>query len=417
MAAQFRKFLFPNDHPRLAGLNELEPVEYAEAHRTHPVIGPMVEDWVELFESTRFSGITHDGVVATDLYHLGQRESAPNAQARRAVERLLDHLDESRRDTITHPIDSKVWRSWMNPEFYLNRYGLRLEELDETTRGLVMEVIRESTSPKGYSKIVDTMRVNGFLGELLGLPKILNEGSYNINIFGTPSPGQPWGWSLYGHHLCLNTLFIGDQQVFTPVFFGAEPNEIDEGPAAGTSMLTELEAAGLAVIRSLAEPLADKAILYRNKRDPAIPAGRIHFGDELHLGGAFQDNRIVPYEGVSVAEFDKQQRDALLELIDKFLDYQPDGPRLARMADVEQYLEQTWFCWIGGTGDADTFYFRVQSPVIMAEFDHHAGIFLTNEEPERFHIHTLVRTPNGNDYGHALVCQCTGRANDLRGPA
>ena len=28
-----------------------------------------------------------------------------------------------------------------------------------------------------------------------------------------------------------------------------------------------------------------------------LPEGRRHFADNLHLGGAFQDNRVVPYEG------------------------------------------------------------------------------------------------------------------------
>ena len=63
----------------------------------------------------------------------------------------------------------------------------------------------------------------------------------------------------------------------------------------------------------------------------------------------------------------------------------------------------THFCWIGGTGEASPFYYRIQSPVVMIEFDHHGGVFLTNAEPEKFHVHTLVRTPNGNDYGLNLL--------------
>ena len=39
----------------------------------------------------------------------------------------------------------------------------------------------------------------------------------------------------------------------------------------------------------------------------------------------------------------------------------------------------------------------------MIEFDHHAGVYLTNTEPMNFHVHTLVRTPNGNDYGLDLL--------------
>jgi hypothetical protein len=41
--------------------------------------------------------------------------------------------------------------------------------------------------------------------------------------------------------------------------------------------------------------------------------------------------------------------------------------------------------------------------VILIEFDHHPGIFLDNDEPEPFHVHTIVRTPNGGDYGFGLL--------------
>jgi hypothetical protein len=30
-------------------------------------------------------------------------------------------------------------------------------------------------------------------------------------------------------------------------------------------------------------------------------------------------------------------------------------------------------------------------------------VFLTNTEPAKFHVHTIVRTPNGNDYGRDLL--------------
>ena len=41
--------------------------------------------------------------------------------------------------------------------------------------------------------------------------------------------------------------------------------------------------------------------------------------------------------------------------------------------------------------------------MIFIEFDHHGGVFLTNAEPAKFHVHTIVRTPNGNDYGIDLL--------------
>jgi len=37
------------------------------------------------------------------------------------------------------------------------------------------------------------------------------------------------------------------------------------------------------------------------------------------------------------------------------------------------------------------------------EFDHQPGVVFDNTEPSLNHIHTLVRTPNGNDYGRDLL--------------
>jgi hypothetical protein len=138
---------------------------------------------------------------------------------------------------------------------------------------------------------------------------------------------------------------------------------------------------------------------------PELPKGRWHFADERHLGASYQDNRIIPCEGVSAREFSSGQQEQVLKIIKTFINYLPDKPLSARMRQVTSHLDQTWFSWIGSHGDDDPFYYRLQSPVIMVEFDHHSGVWLSNADPAKFHIHTVVRTPNGNDYGKALLRQ------------
>jgi hypothetical protein len=73
------------------------------------------------------------------------------------------------------------------------------------------------------------------------------------------------------------------------------------------------------------------------------------------------------------------------------------------MREIEHYLGETHFAWIGQADEINPFYFRIHSPVALLEFDHHSGIFLANEDPARFHVHTIVRTPNGGDYGADLL--------------
>ena len=412
----FRRYVYPSNHPRLAGLDHYDAAGYTDAMCHAPLLGDALKWWKHQFESTTFSGITNDGVRRGGLYPLGQAESAPTGAAVTAANALIRAVSAADGRQLVHPVNSKVWRAWMNPEFYLNRFGLRLEEHDQPVRALAHDLIRASVSEAGYELIRNVMATNGFLGELVRLPRLLNENSYNINIFGTPSIDRPWGWNLYGHHLCLNCLFIGDQQVFTPIFLGAEPNEIDTGAHAGTALFTEHQQRGLDLVRTLPADLAAQAILYHAKRDPAMPPGRVHPADELHLAGMFQDNRQIADEGLNLAGCPGHIRDAAVSLVEIFLRYQPEGPRRARLAAVREHLDETWFCWIGGTDDEAPFYYRIQSPVILIEFDHHAGVFLSNSEPERFHIHTVVRTPNGNDYGAELVSQYTGSPVLLDGP-
>jgi hypothetical protein len=75
------------------------------------------------------------------------------------------------------------------------------------------------------------------------------------------------------------------------------------------------------------------------------------------------------------------------------------------MNEVRAHLADTHFAWMGGTDEESVFYYRIHSPVILIEFDHQRGIALDEPEPTRQHIHTVVRTPNGNDYGADLLRQ------------
>jgi hypothetical protein len=232
---------------------------------------------------------------------------------------------------------------------------------------------------------------------------VMGEWSYTFCLYGEPSTSEPWGWQLFGHHLVLNCFVLGEQMVLTPAFWGAEPNYADHGPFKGIHLFQDEERAGLTLMRSFSAEQQKRAIIYHSMMGGDLPEGRRHFADNLHLGGAFQDNRVVPYEGLKGGELSSVQRRDLMDLVGKYIATLPAGPREARMAEIEWHLADTHFCWIGDFSETSPFYYRVQSPVIFIEFDHHAGVFLTNERPEKFHVHTIVRTPNGNDYGIDLL--------------
>lgn len=177
---------------------------------------------------------------------------------------------------------------------------------------------------------------------------------------------------------------------------------IDSGPYKGTQILQREEKLGLQLMQSLPAEKQTLAQVYKNLEDDAMPKGRWNHDDQRHLCGAYRDNRVVPYEGVLVSEMTQSQQDLVAEILDEYLLYLLSTARKIRLEQLKEWFHETYFCWIGGFGDHDAFYYRVQSPVILVEFDHHSGVFLTNKEPAKFHIHTLLRTPNGGDYGMAL---------------
>lgn len=319
-----------------------------------------------------------------------------------AAQAVLSNLNEQQENKVCFHIDDPEWRSWSNPEFLLSDKGIRLDEVMPELRTQVLGLLENTLSPEGYQKALGAMRVNHFLGELVQSPAIMNEFSYNFALFGTPSTTQPWGFSFYGHHLCLNIFLYKSQVVCSPWFTGAEPNVIDGGPYKGTRILQKEETLGLRLMQDLSSEQQTKAQIYKLMKDPAMPHGRWNHDDQRHLCGAYRDNRIVPYEGILVSDMSSAQQDLALTIVSEYLLYLPDRARQIRLDQVKQHLSETYWSWIGGFGDEDPFYYRIQSPVIIVEFDHHSGVFLNNSEPAKFHIHTLLRTPNRGDYGMAL---------------
>ncbi len=396
----FRPYVPSAAQSRIAGAT---PAEHTANRTRSGRAQELLKGWSELSERP-FTGITTDGTVRAGLFSLAP-QGAPSEAVAAAGRALLDRMSSAQREEAHFPVGSEKWRRWQNTELYLENHGLRLDEVGSGLRETVLDILRAGLSARGFEKTRAVMRLNAFLGELVGGPAVLGEWSFTFCLFGTPSPAEPWGWQLFGHHLSLNCFVLGDRMVLTPCFMGAEPAHADAGPHAGIGLFEDEEHKGLALMRSLPPAMRGRAIVSHSMKGEDHPPGRWHFADHLHLGGAHQDNRIVPFEGLPCDALSARQQRDLLDLVECFVEPLPAGPLKARIDEVERHLSETHFCWIGGTGEASTFYYRIQSPVVFIEFDHHSGVFLTNPEPARFHVHTIVRTPNGNDYGVDLLRQ------------
>jgi hypothetical protein len=128
----------------------------------------------------------------------------------------------------------------------------------------VHNIVKASLSPEGYTKALGCTLTNHFLGELVNGLNVLNKHSYNFRLFLPPSTRRPsltdpWGWTFFGHHLCLAVCFVGKRIVIGPTFMGAEPDRIDVGEHAGLRLFSQEEVRALNLMRELNSENQNKA--------------------------------------------------------------------------------------------------------------------------------------------------------------
>jgi hypothetical protein len=352
-----------------------------------------------------FVGITEAGEPQRGLYPLTDTGERPREAVAAAVA-YLDALAPYQRTLAQLPMDSPDWRLWTNAIPTWSPKGLRLERLDASLRSLALQIIEASLSPDGYALVRSAMQLNGALGELVDdYRDTLTEFSYWFTIYGEPASGDPWGWQLMGHHLDLHHVFVGSQVTFAPVFIGAEPTVAVSGTYEGVRALDEETERGLDLRRALSEDQEQDFLLSATLSPEDLPEELAGPWNGRHVGAAGRDNLVLPPEGIEVRRLTGDQKDLLVELLRVYLDRMPRVHADAKLEQVLRHLDETRFIWRGGHDDVAPFYYRVHSPVLLVEYDNHPGVFLGNQEPARFHVHTIVREPNGNDYAKDLLAQ------------
>ncbi len=337
-----------------------------------------------------FKGITTAGSVIPGLYSI-QSTGASTQSIREAAQSFLSSLSQAQRDKTLFGVDTDQWRKWSNIHPTLLRHGTALFEMNDEQRERAFALLRESLSQRGFEEAIDIMHLNETVLEMTGRLDEYGEDLYWLSIMGEPSATEPWGWQWDGHHLIINYFVLGDQVVATPTFLGAEPVHAKSGKYAGVRAFKGDEDRGLALFRTLSESQLIKTVIAPETA-----------GEDFTT--AFRDNLELNYAGIRFNELSTAQHDLLLQLIDYHVGRIPPGHARVKIEDVKRNLNDTYFCWMGGGAENGVFYYRVQSPVMIIEFDHQRGIaFREHTKPYKDHIHVILRTPNGNDYGKDLL--------------
>ena len=189
--------------------------------------------------------------------------------------------------------------------------------------------------------------------------------------------------------------------ILEPLFLGAEICEITEGPYEGSSVYVPERDRGVALGRTLTGKQCDRAVLYPSMLSTGLPPEIGGPVDGRHIGGAGRDTRSCRTPGCRPRTCPLSNVALLGDLIGVYLDRLAPAHRAQRKAEIDAHIDETHIAWIGDPKQVP-FYYRLHSPTLWIEIDHHPALMLERPmEPSTQHVHTIMRAPNGGDYGMA----------------
>lgn len=173
-------------------------------------------------------------------------------------------------------------------------------------------------------------------------------------------------------------LVHGDAVSIVPTLIGTAPATVD-----GTVVLEDERGNAFALLESFDENQKKKAI-QKGRRGLKVGAGR---STDPFLNHDYSEFVGI---GLKASEMNDTQKAHLRNLIKTYVYNLETEFADVWMADIDAGLDDTYFVWIGGTTPNDPIYYRVFNPDVWIEFNNESGLD---------HIHTIIRSPNGNDYG------------------
>jgi hypothetical protein len=312
-----------------------------------------------------------------------------------ATEAFLATLDDAQREQVSYDFDSDEKSGWSNfPVPVVARPGLPFSDMTQDQQQAAMAILQAALSEEGYEKTVGIMVGDQVVREQEDNPDLFGLDFYGPAIFGTPSETEPWMLQFNGHHLGLNLTVDGQDNVMTPSFVGVQPAEYTLDEAGDLSAFEPASVLDSGTIRPMGVE-NDEAFELVNALDPEQQDQAIldYEVSDLVLGPG-EDGRVLEPEGIPASEMDAHQQDMLLDLIRQWVSISNDETAQARMSEIEDGLDETYFAWSGPTTNPSVIYYRITGPTLHIEFAHQMNDVL--------HIHSVYRDPT-REYGERPV--------------
>ena len=271
------------------------------------------------------------------------------------------------------------------------RKGLPFKEMSATQRHLAQALLAASLSQQGLIKANTIMSLEEVL-------RILENDSgerrdpekYYFTIFGKPAEKGAWGFRVEGHHLSLNFAVADGRMSSSPLFLGANPAEVRQGPRKGLRALAREEDLGRDLLMALTPAQRDTATVSKTAyKDILTEASR-----KAALAGQ--------PSGIQAAKLNTAQLDKLHQLMAEYVNNVPEDLAQRRFEQIKQAGRNIWFAWAGVADKGGPHYYRIQAPTFLIEYD--------NTQNDANHIHSVWRDFEG-DFGTDLLKQHYQRAS------
>jgi hypothetical protein len=336
------------------------------------------------------------GVVGMGV---ARQRAAPTIAS--AASSFLSSLTPEQRQKAVFPLMSDEWTRWhFIPVSQFPRHGLSLKEMTEAQQRRAHELLRVSLSQTGYKTAAATMENETLLGTIEAADRATAAAAgrgagniipreplnYFVSVFGEPSAKAGWGWRLEGHHVSLHFSVDNGKMAVTstPLFFGANPAEVRQGPQAGSRILAAEEDTARALLAALDPTQRTTAIIA-----PAPPG-------DIATSTTVKVDLLTP-PGLAAADMTPTQRDLLMKIVDVYLGMALPEVAADRMAKIKGAgTEKISFVWAGSTEKGQRYHYRVQGPTFLIEHN--------NTQNNGNHVHSVWRDFKG-DFGRDLLAE------------
>ncbi len=271
------------------------------------------------------------------------------------------------------------------------RKGPTFHDFNNEQKQAALALLAASLSTEGYEKTEEIRELEKVLRILEnddtdkmpdGRPR-RDPLNYHFCIFGTPSPTESWGWRFEGHHISLNfTSDTGTIVSATPSFFGSNPGIVKTGEHRGKQVLKKESELGLQLVNSFSGDQL-KATLFAEEAPYEIYSANHRQATDVSKKG-------IPYPQMT-----EDQKKLFMELLQVYIgNYIFEFSEDFRSKIMKAGKENLSFAWAGSLKEGAAYYYSIQGPMLLIEFD--------NSQNNANHVHTAVRDLT-NDFAEDLI--------------